>query len=640
MLLALLSLQASASEPHYECSQVTRKIIPRRVYGNEGVCAARSSSSCDLAKPDAFLTRCPAQLPARPLFAGASYGARTPHELEYRLVSGRCAIVGSGGSLLGSGCGAQIDAHDAIFRANVPLMNDEYAPDVGRRTDFMILNDMIARNLGNWNAVNDPHDPNHRPINLEGMGVVSLAENKNHIQDVVGHEHELISKHHMNSVLGAKSSFSSAVDSWLRNVHYGSGGRNMNEPSKGMRTLALALTTCDEIDIYGFSHELPGQPYHYWDARVDWHTGAIAGLHAINLEHKVLDVLAQGSPVTVCMSGHAPLGLMSPPPPIGSPLPPTPSPPPLSPGGSTDPSLDYPPARGCDHALHAYCASPQARCSDFHALLARWDLRASSDPFVGEVRQWRCYARSALAADGARTTGLSSSYCTRDVALRQVLATCLATPVPLSPPPPQTPPLPFLPPESPPSSPPPLPSFFPSPPTVRAPAQRVPALKQQDPAPPPLPPPSPPPLSPPVPASSVRADPPAGPSPSAALATAPSPTLDRREVLLLGRLRGDELKLGYDDAPKSADTARERDARASTGLATAALCVSGFLVCFLVCCSIPLIAVRKARPRRQAAMWKARSRRVGTITATSVREEEEHEECAPEEEEQDVVYAL
>jgi len=80
--------------------------------------------------------------------------------------------------------------------------------------------------------------------------------------------------------------------------------------------------------------------------------------------------------------------------------------------------------------------------------------------------------------------------------------------------------------------------------------------------------------------------------------------------------------MGHESAPKSSDAARPRAARVSTDLITAALCVSGFLVCCLVCSVRAGKAVRKAQPRRQAARWKARSRRVGTVTATSAREEE------------------
>lgn len=50
-----------------------------------------------------------------------------------------CAVVGSDGSLAGSGCGAEIDGADVVFRANNPPLRG-HEGDVGDRSDVMLLN--------------------------------------------------------------------------------------------------------------------------------------------------------------------------------------------------------------------------------------------------------------------------------------------------------------------------------------------------------------------------------------------------------------------------------------------------------------------------------------------------------------------
>jgi hypothetical protein len=60
----------------------------------------------------------------------------------------RCAIVGGDGSLVGSGCGVEIDRTDLVFRVN-KAPTGQFAPDVGSRTDVHVLNnhwlDYLAR---------------------------------------------------------------------------------------------------------------------------------------------------------------------------------------------------------------------------------------------------------------------------------------------------------------------------------------------------------------------------------------------------------------------------------------------------------------------------------------------------------------
>lgn len=89
-------------------------------------------------------------------------------------------------------------------------------------------------------------------------------------------------------------------------------------------------------------------------------------------------------------------------------------------------SPPYPPARGCDVQLNAWCDANCPHFAEFGSLLARYDgmLAHMSEPRSAWQRAWRCYARVTLDESGLRYTG-GRAYCTRDLHLRQVLETCL-----------------------------------------------------------------------------------------------------------------------------------------------------------------------------------------------------------------------
>lgn len=54
-----------------------------------------------------------------------------------------CAVVSSAGALLGSGLGAEIDAHDFVVRFN-DAPTDGFEGDVGSRTHLRVVNSQVG----------------------------------------------------------------------------------------------------------------------------------------------------------------------------------------------------------------------------------------------------------------------------------------------------------------------------------------------------------------------------------------------------------------------------------------------------------------------------------------------------------------
>ena len=79
---------------------------------------------------------------ARRMQASNRASVGRPPELFPRGAS--CAVVGSSGSLMRSGFGAAIDAHDVVLRFNLAPAGGVWAADVGNRTTIRILTDKVV----------------------------------------------------------------------------------------------------------------------------------------------------------------------------------------------------------------------------------------------------------------------------------------------------------------------------------------------------------------------------------------------------------------------------------------------------------------------------------------------------------------
>ena len=98
-----------------------------------------SSPSCESLKaPDRNCTwdnprHCVLGVPTTPFADRCEH--RYPRTSGERRRYGKCAVVGSGGSLLGRGCGDEISRHDMIIRINGPVL-EGFETDVGYLSVF------------------------------------------------------------------------------------------------------------------------------------------------------------------------------------------------------------------------------------------------------------------------------------------------------------------------------------------------------------------------------------------------------------------------------------------------------------------------------------------------------------------------
>ena len=119
------------------CSDVTRTIDVRRIgkaFERKNPANGHSCIAADLKAKGRNCSRdrveqCVLGAVTTP-FADHCRAGNNPQASGERRRYGTCAVVGSGGSLLGTGCGGEINRHDMIIRINEPVL-DGFEADVG-----------------------------------------------------------------------------------------------------------------------------------------------------------------------------------------------------------------------------------------------------------------------------------------------------------------------------------------------------------------------------------------------------------------------------------------------------------------------------------------------------------------------------
>ncbi|KAL6011749.1 Glycosyltransferase 29 (sialyltransferase) [Asimina triloba] len=158
-------------------------------------------------------------LPSKPPFY--------PHQFK------TCAVVGNSGDLLKTKFGQEIDGHNAVFRDNEAPVNEKYAKYVGLKRDFRLVVRGAARNM--------------ITILNGSVGIKNekgVAANSKH----GAYDEVLIIK----SV--AHRDFNAMIKQ-IPNPVYLFQGIVLRRGAKGtgMKSIELALSMCDIVDIYGFT---------------------------------------------------------------------------------------------------------------------------------------------------------------------------------------------------------------------------------------------------------------------------------------------------------------------------------------------------------------------------------------------------
>lgn len=141
-------------------------------------------------------------LPAKPPFRPRQFAA--------------CAVVGNSGDLLKTEFGKEIDGHDAVIRDNEAPVNAKYAKHVGLKRDFRIVARGVARNM--------------KEVVRGAVDEVLI------IKSLIHRDFNTMIKELPNPVY------------LFQGVVFRRGAKGT-----GVKSIELALSMCDQVDIYGFT---------------------------------------------------------------------------------------------------------------------------------------------------------------------------------------------------------------------------------------------------------------------------------------------------------------------------------------------------------------------------------------------------
>ncbi|XP_066286503.1 CMP-N-acetylneuraminate-poly-alpha-2,8-sialyltransferase-like [Branchiostoma lanceolatum] len=183
-----------------------------------------------------------------------------------------CAVVGNGGILLNSSCGAEIDAHDFVVRSNLPPTLP-YRQDVGIKTNFTAVNFERLIQVRDQLKSSNPRvldDVFARFRSSPGMVFaygLSLSDERNQ-RRMTGTARTVRER-------GLPVTFAFAHRSYMdsKGMWYLLSGKQNHLPSTGLNVMGLASSFCDKISLYGyfpFDSDIHGKkvPYHYYDQKL------------------------------------------------------------------------------------------------------------------------------------------------------------------------------------------------------------------------------------------------------------------------------------------------------------------------------------------------------------------------------------
>ncbi|XP_067824905.1 alpha-2,8-sialyltransferase 8F-like isoform X2 [Heptranchias perlo] len=177
----------------------------------------------------------------------------------------RCAVIGNGGILLNSSCGAEIDQADFVFRCNLPPMGGNFTQDIGTKTNLVTANpSIIAQRYAELHDRRKPFFNNLTVYDEALLLLPAFSYTKNTVlcfralytlQDFQAKQKVVF----FNPVY-----LNNLTKFWL------SKGIQVNRLSTGIMVVSIAIELCEEVWIYGFwpfGKNVDGKvmSHHYFD---------------------------------------------------------------------------------------------------------------------------------------------------------------------------------------------------------------------------------------------------------------------------------------------------------------------------------------------------------------------------------------
>ncbi|NP_001279115.1 alpha-N-acetylneuraminide alpha-2,8-sialyltransferase [Callorhinchus milii] len=191
--------------------------------------------------------------------------AMFPQDTPFQIPLKKCSVVGNGGILKRSACGDKIDKADFVMRCNLPPLSNEYARDVGHRTQLVTANPSIIKkryqNLM-WS----------RKAFVESMKVYGRSYIYMPGFSMKAGTEPSFRTYYTLSDVNANQTIIFANPDFLRNVQKFWKGKGVHAKrlSTGLFLVSVALGLCEEVTLYGFwpfSTDLEERTisHHYYD---------------------------------------------------------------------------------------------------------------------------------------------------------------------------------------------------------------------------------------------------------------------------------------------------------------------------------------------------------------------------------------
>ncbi|XP_066275830.1 alpha-N-acetylgalactosaminide alpha-2,6-sialyltransferase 2-like isoform X2 [Branchiostoma lanceolatum] len=194
----------------------------------------------------------------------------------------RCAVVGNGGIMRGSGKGREIDAHDFVWRVNAAI-TEGFEDDVGRRTSFYVHSvKSMKRSVSRAHRYGFSHPPRDKDTVY-----VSISKDR---RDYV----------YLDAAISWKTirSGENKTHDWLNSSRGYGRFEGTYQPSKGAYMLLTALHTCDVTNAYGFiTADHRQYSDHYYEK--DFQKFVFYTNHDFKMELKLWDRLDKAGLITL-----------------------------------------------------------------------------------------------------------------------------------------------------------------------------------------------------------------------------------------------------------------------------------------------------------------------------------------------------